>query len=358
MLKPSLLPFVLFVGVTLFATTIAAAPETKPVTVTEHDDDGFVVVMTEDDSSAQALFDRYPEMSGSWEELAKFNLLRSGHLIEIPRHMLSSDGMLTKVASAYGDVEVKRVFDKRFIPVVKNLLLREGDEIRTWSGSGVRILFEDGSYVFVNSHTKVKVVSLGKSPRQASSRLQILLKEGSIWSQIEKQLNGRFEIRTPTANTIIRGTKFRVKVEPGDVTRLEVLEGTVELEVGGAPVSVGSQRGALAHGDGAPVQPVTLPPSPRTLDGPEPQEVIRRDEFNELFRWSTVSGASAYHLVIAKDELFFDIVEQRHVGPEASVRIPSLEPGTYFWRVSTVGTGGFEGSFSESRYFVFVRSLP
>ena len=358
MLKPSLSLFVVFVGVTLFAATIAAAPETKPVTVNEHDDDSFVVVTTPDDSSARALFDRYPEMSGSWEELAKFNLLRSGHSIEIPRHMLSSDGMLTKVASAYGDVEVKRVFDKRFIPVVKNLLLREGDEIRTWSGSGVRILFEDGSYVFVNSHTKVKVVSLGKSPRQASSRLQVLLKEGSIWSQIEKQLKGRFEIRTPTVNTIIRGTKFRVKVEPGDATRLEVLEGTVDFEVDGAPVAVGSQRGALANGDGAPVQPVTLPASPRTLDAPEPQEVIRRDEFNQFFRWSPVAGASAYHLVIAKDELFFDIVEQRQVGPEASVRIPSLEPGTYFWRVSTVGTGGFEGNFSESRYFVFVRSRP
>jgi hypothetical protein len=359
MLKPSLL-FVLFVGVILFAPTIAAVT----VTLNEHDNDGFVVVMTEDDSSARALFDRYPEMSGSWEELAKFNLLRSGHLIEIPRHMLSSDRMLTKVASAYGDVEVKRVFDKRFIPVVQNLLLREGDEIRTWSSSGVRILFEDGSYVFVNSHTKVKVVSLGKSPGQAghagqaSSRLQILLKEGSIWSQIEKQLNGRFEIRTPTANTIIRGTKFRVKVEPGDATRLEVLEGTVDFEVAGAPVSVGAQRGALASGDGAPVQPVTLPASPRTLDAPGPQEVIRRDEFNQLFRWSPVSGASAYHLVIAKDELFFDIVEQRQVGPEASVRIPSLEPGTYFWRVSTVGPGGFEGAPSESRYFVFVKSRP
>ena len=88
MLKPSLSLFVVFVGVTLFATTIAAAPETKPVTVNEHDDDGFVVVTTPDDSSARALFDRYPELSGSWEELAKFNLLRSGHSIEIPHHML------------------------------------------------------------------------------------------------------------------------------------------------------------------------------------------------------------------------------------------------------------------------------
>ncbi len=61
MLKPSLL----FVGATLFATVLSV-PETKALT---KDDDGggdeFVVVMTGDDSSVQALFDRYPEMSGS-----------------------------------------------------------------------------------------------------------------------------------------------------------------------------------------------------------------------------------------------------------------------------------------------------
>ena len=351
MMKLSLL----FVGASLFATTAAGAPETKAAT---EDDAGFVVVMTEDDSSAQALFDHYPEMSGSWEELAKFNLLRSGHVIEIPRHMLSSDGMLAKVASYYGEVEVKRAFDKRFIPVVRNLLLREGDEIRTWSGSGVRILFDDGNYVFANSHTKVKVVSLGDRHASAASRLQILLKEGSIWSQIEKQLKGRFEIRTSTTNTIIRGTNFRVKVERGGATRLEVLDGTVDFEAGGDSVSVGSQQGALARGDGVPVSSAELPSPPRTLDAPEPQEVIRSEEFNKLFRWNAVSGASAYHLVVATDDHFFDVVEERQVGPEASARTPNLEPGTYFWRVSTLGPDGFEGSFSESRYFVFVRRRP
>ena len=348
----------LFVSATLLAPAVVGANEKKATLATGEDSDGFVVLMTEDDSSAQALFDRYPEVSGSWEELAKFNLLRSGHVIEIPRHMLSSDGVLAKVASYYGDVEVKRGFDRRFIPVVQHLLLREGDEVRTWSGSGVRILFEGGNYVFVNSHTKVKVVELGNRGAPAASRLQIQLKEGSIWSQIEKQLKGQFEIRTSTASTIIRGTNFRVKVEPGDATRLEVLDGTVEFEAGGDPVSVGRLQGALADGGDSPLSSVALPLPPDTLDSPEPQEVIRGEEFNQLFRWSPVPGAFAYHLVVAKDDLFFDVVDERQVGREASIRIPSLEPGTYFWRVSTLGSGGFEGAFTESRYFVFVKRQP
>jgi hypothetical protein len=338
--------------------TGAAASGSEKKSATDPDQQTFVVVMTEDDTSTQALFERYPEVSGSWEELAKFNLLRSGHALEIPGHLLSTDGVLAKVSSSHGEVEVKRVFDKRFIPVVNNLLLREGDEIRTWSGSGVRILFEDGSYVFVNSHTKVKVISLGESNASATSRLQILLKEGSIWSQIQKQLNRQFEIRTTTASTIIRGTRFRVKVEPGNATRVEILEGAVDFQAGGEPVSVGAQQGALALGGGEPVTPSALPQPPQSLDAPQPQEVIRSNEFDQLFRWSPVASAASYHLVIAKDNQFFDVVDERQVGPEAAVRIPSLEPGTYFWRVSAIGADGFEGSFSDSRYFVFVKRQP
>jgi len=322
------------------------------------DREPYAVVLTENDSSAQALFERYPELSGSWDELATFNLLETGRVLEIPKAMLSSDGVLAKVATSYGDVEVKRSFENRFIPVVPYLLLREGDEIRTWRRSGVRVLFEDGNYVFVGSDSKVKVVALEGPNRSASSRLEILLKEGSIWSQIEKKLGGRFEIRTATANTIIRGTDFRVKVEPGDATRLEVLTGHVEFEVGDGRIAVESQQGALARGGGEPVHATPLPPPPDELLSPQPEEVIRRDGLNELFEWAPVPGARAYRLVVARDRQFFDRVIERRVAGEVSVRVQNLEAGTYFWRVSSEWANGFEGSPTESRYFVYVEAQP
>jgi hypothetical protein len=103
----------------------------------------YVLLVSEGDETVQAIFDRYPELSGSWEELARFNLLRRGEAIEVPAEMLDSPGTLAKIATFYGEAEVKRSFDSRFVPLVPNLLLREGDEIRTWRGAGARILFED-----------------------------------------------------------------------------------------------------------------------------------------------------------------------------------------------------------------------
>jgi FecR protein len=315
----------------------------------------YVVLVTQGDETVQAVFGRYPELKGSWDELARYNLLRAGNTIEVPRDMLDTDGVLAKVGSFYGESEVKRSFDDRYLPVVKNLLLREGDEIRTWRGAGVRILFEDGNYVLLRSNSRARVVSLGSKKASAASRMQLFLKEGSVWSEMEHGLRGRFEIQTPSASTIIRGTEFRVKVEPGEATRLEVLDGRVDFGVGERTVSVAKQEGALATGS-EPVVTTALP-SPPALEAPLQQEVIRADALDQVFRWQKVEGAESYDFEIARDEEFFDVMVERSVGPEASVRIQSLEPGTYFWRTSTV-VHGFEGSPSATRYFVFVQLSP
>jgi hypothetical protein len=316
----------------------------------------YVVLATETDDSIRALFERYPELSGSWEELARFNLLRTGHPIEIPDSMLDSRGVLAKVASFYGEAEVKRSFDTRFIPALPNLLLREGDEIRTWRGAGLRILFEDGNYVLLKSQSRATLVSLGTKQTPATSRLKLYLKEGSIWSQMEGELRGRFEVQTAAASTIIRGTEFRVKVEPGEATRVEVLDGRVEFEVGERRVSVGTREGSLAVIGAEPSAPAALPPSPR-LAAPLVDEVIRDGAFDQTFRWESVDDAEMYSFEIARDDRFFDVVIERRVSADVSVRVQGLDPGTYFWRVATV-RGGFEGPPSETRYFVFVAPRP
>jgi hypothetical protein len=316
----------------------------------------YVILVTEGDGTIQAVFDRYPELRGSWEDIAKLNLLRAGRPIEIASEMLDSPGTLAKVASFYGEAEVKRSFDPRFIPLVPNLLLREGDEIRTWRGAGARILFEDGNYVLLKSQSRATLVSLGTRATPATSRLQLFLKEGSIWSQMEHELRGRFEVKTPSANTIIRGTEFRVKVEPGEATRVEVLDGRVDFEMGERRLSVGRQEGALAVTGSDSLAPAPLPPAPE-LHAPLPEEVLRSDSFDQTFRWGAVEGAEVYTFEIARDDRFFDLVAERRVGPEASVRMQGLEPGTYFWRVTSI-VRGFESSPAGSRYFVFVDRRP
>lgn len=343
----------------LAAAMISSAATTASASTASEEEErpaSYVVLVDDDASTIQALFERYPELATSFEALAMYNLLRPGRAIEIPVDMLSPDKVHARVKSFFGEAEVKRSFDDRYIPLVPNLLLREGDELRTWRGAGVRILFDDGNYVFLKSESRARLTGLQTKGAPATSRLVIDLTEGGVWSEIEHPIRGRYEIRTPTASTIIRGTEFRVKVEAGDTTRLEVLDGEVELEVGGQSVPVGAQQGALASGT-SDASTFPLPPAPELLS-PLSEEVLRDTPFDQTFQWAAVPDASAYVVEIARDPEFFSLALERRVGPEPMAQVLSLEPGTYFWRVSAIDANGFEGSPSESRYFVHVERAP
>ena len=344
----------------VFAALLASSTFSEETKKPSPKDEGSsYVVLTKNETSVEAFEARYPELAGRWGEIARFNLLRAGHPIEVPEALLRSDGVLARIATFYGEAEVRRSFDDRFVPVVENLLIREGDEIRTWREAGVRLVFSDGNYVFLKSHTRAEVTSLGGNLAAADDapRLRLTLKEGSLWSEIEHEIRGRYEIRTPTASTIIRGTTFRVKVEPSEATRVEVLEGRVDVETGENRLSVNSQEGVLAESADRVPTTATLP-GPPELSTPLPEEVLARDRFEQIFRWTPVTEAEAYAFELARDESFFDLVAERRVGPESSVQISTLESGTYFWRVSSISSSGFQGAPAPHRYFVFVQRRP
>jgi hypothetical protein len=320
-------------------------------------DDSYRLILTRSDSSPEVFFERYPEITTSWDDLARFNLLRSGNPIEIKREMLSKDQVLVKVAQHYGETEVRRSFDRSFIPVVDNLLLREGDVLRTWRKSGGRILFDDGNYIVMKSNSRAKIKELGTvGPSTAHARIELL--EGSIWSRIGEKVLGAFEFETPSASTIIRGTEFRLKVEAGNTTRLEVLDGAVEIQSGDSSVNVPARKGIVSRSGEALGVPEDIPLAPEALLAPQPEQVFRGESFDQHFRWTQVPEAVDYRIAIARDSSFFEIVEERQTGVEPTVRIMGLEPGTYFWRVTALSEEGFEGVAAEPSYFVVVQTRP
>ncbi len=318
--------------------------------------ESYVLILTDSDSSPENVFQTYTEITGQWEDISRFNLLRSGLHLELTRDMFASDEFLAKIAGFYGETEIRRSFDHRFIPVVKNLLLREGDVIRTWRRSGGRILFEDKSFVLIRSNGRARLTTL--DAKDSGVRVQLELLEGTIWSSIKKKTGGRFEVKTPTASTIIRGTDFRLKVESGDVSRLEVLDGNVELNAGTESISVPASSGLLSRAGEPLGEPQSLPSAPANLVAPQPEQVFRGEPFDQNFEWSAVGDMQGYRLEIARDESFFDLVVEREVRGEPTVRVLDLPPGTYFWRVTAISTLGFEGPPSGYSYFVVVQTQP
>lgn len=349
-----------FMSLSILGAVAAARPAEE--SSDKKDQKDAYVIITTSESSPEELFRQYPELASSWDELARFNLLRSpGTTIEVPRDMLAADRTLAKIAGVYGEAEVRRSFDDRYIPVVQDLLLREGDLLRTWRHSGARIQFDGGSQVVLRSHSKARLITLPSTLPSAAgasskARVRLELVEGSIWTRTLGGGETGFLIETPTANTMTRGTDFRLKVEAGQATRLEVLEGEVELEAGDQTVLVPSQQGVFSRGDTPILE--RLPQAPERLVAPHAEQVFRASSFDAVFRWTPVPGAQSYRLEISRDIGFFDLAEERLTGARTDARITGLEPGTYFWRVSALSPSGFEGPPAEGSYFVFVEKRP
>jgi hypothetical protein len=93
--------------------------------------------------------------------------------------------------------------------------------------------------------------------------------------------------------------------------------------------------------------------------GPEDGE--SSTETRPEFRWKPVKGARGYHLQLARDWAFTEIILDVYVDAADYYKMTSgqqgLPPNSYYWRVASLDKSGNESSFSNPKVTV-VRSPP
>jgi hypothetical protein len=326
----------------------------------------YVVVITDKDTTPLSVYQKYLESADYWRQITEHNLLKDGVVVRIPKEMLKNGQIPAKVTKFSGNVEIARNFDWKWVKVVPDMLVQEGDWVRTRAKSSAEILQDDGTVVVLRPNTKLLFESNGntKTARGEVRTTRLKLDEGTILSRVRKlaQRDSRFEISTPTATSFIRGTEFRVKVEPEGATRLEVLEGRVDFGGEIEQVSVDGNYGSLVTGKGAqPEAPHALPEAPAQLLSPENRQVLEGDLAAYHFAWSAVPGAVRYHVEVSADAEFKQLVDETWVdGTSAQVQsmdFSDLEPGTYFWRVSSIDSESYESAWSQASHFIYPLKL-
>lgn len=326
----------------------------------------YVVVMTDKDTTPLSVYQKYLDSADFWRQITEHNLLKDGAAVRIPKNMLKTGQIPAKVTKFSGNVEIARNFDWKWVKVVPDMLVQEGDWIRTRAKSSVEVKQDDGTVIVLRPNTKILFESNGSAStaRGEIRTTKLKLDEGSILSRVKKlaQRDSRFEISTPTATSFIRGTEFRVKVEPEGATRLEVLEGRVDFGDEQQHVSVAGNFGSLAAAQGVtPEAPHALPAAPAELLSPENRQVLEGDLSNYNFAWSSVSNAVRYHLEVTADAEFKQLVDETWVdGTSAQVQsldLSDLGPGTYYWRVSALDAQGYESAYSQTSHFIYPMKL-
>jgi hypothetical protein len=139
-------------------------------------------------------------------------------------------------------------------PAVVDMAIYGGGQVRTGAASSAIVeLLEGVVRLVAESLFTVKE----STTRQEKLVTTLLLQEGRLWAHLTSSQSHEFTVETGSAVVAVRDTRFTVKVDPDQTTRVSVAEGEVVVTAQGVSMTV-------TAGQQATVEP-GRPPSP-----PEP----------------------------------------------------------------------------------------
>ncbi|MCK6503762.1 hypothetical protein L6R53_10240 [Myxococcota bacterium] len=151
---------------------------------------------------------------------------------------------------------------------------------------------------------------------------------------------GLVEVATRDGVTAGREGGFRVTLEEV-ATRTEAVTGRVQLQGDGGVLDLPAGKGSRMRPGRAPDAPTDLL-LPQALLHPPADASLRRPDF----AWTAVPGSTGYHLQLAADPAFLDIVEAVDVGPpqwQPDFLFSPTEIAGLWWRVAAYDRLGFLG---------------
>lgn len=83
-----------------------------------------------------------------------------------------------------------------------------------------------------------------------------------------------------------------------------------------------------------------------------------RDIHKIKFIWREVPAAVGYHVILARDRRFKNIIHENANVANTSYTIENLDYGTYFFKISSISSNGTEGPFSDTLTFIIVPPPP
>lgn len=151
--------------------------------------------------------------------------------------------------------------ENTWIPVTKDMVLQEGDEISCDPDGAATLQFADMSTVVVKNTTQLKIASF--FTEGGVVKTEILLKMGEVAAKVHKSeaTKSDFRIQSPGDGGSVRGTTFSFSYDPQTKTNtVKVEEGIVEMKPSNAAVSQlvkAGQQYIRSQGNVAAVTPFT-----------------------------------------------------------------------------------------------------
>ena len=222
--------------------------------------------------------------------------------------------------------------------------LNAGDRVVTGPYAVLSLEFADGSRLLLGPESEVGLDTVSAFGETGMVDTRLRVQRGRVENRV-RPLEGegsRYEIHTPAAVTMVRGTGFRVGVEAATgLTRNEVFEGGVAVSAGGETLVVEAGFGTLIEPGKAPTPPRKL------LDAPDLSGLPRQVDAGDVdLTWPVLDGAVEYRLKLLEAEQDDAVlVDARASMP--NYQFAGLSGGRYRLHLRGIDELGLEGLSAE-----------
>ena len=258
-----------------------------------------------------------------------------------------------------GQVSVRKEGRLRWDAAVKDLSLGTRDIIRTYSNSYAEVYFDDGNILQIKPDSLVVIGNLTEDAWTKEKHSSVKLMESDIEADIKKPevIGSKFNIETPNAVASIKDeAKIAIKVTNEQASQIKVFTGSVDVQVSDENVKVKPAEAIEISSNKEIVKIKDLPEGP-VLNTPENQKEFFYKGIEDsviILKWEGDSKSVKYHLEIAKDIHFVDLLISKDDLSERSVYLQEMPQGAYYWRVRGINRDGYKGASSDLRAFKIV----
>src|SRR5438309_18152 len=196
-------------------------------------------------------------------------VLVGGSLLTIPRllHPPTAFSLVEQstLLVLKGTVELQRP-GQSFTKIATDSPVRVGDRIRTVPDGFAVVTYFDGSTTTIDPGSEILLRQMDKLP-DGNKAISVQQEAGTSWNRVEKLVgpSSRFETTTSSSTAFVRGTEYRVRVEPGQPAIIESTTDTIIVEavVNGVVITVTVPPGfqTVVNPGEPPSAPEVAPPS-------------------------------------------------------------------------------------------------
>lgn len=233
--------------------------------------------------------------------------------------------IIATTADVVGTVEVRRKGSATWEKVAVGATLRERDWVRTGKGSFARVRFADRGFVDLREDTTILVdttisVEAGGLTGQAEPGKAIVVKAGD-----------GSEARIAAAEGA-EPAEFRITPNNDKGVEVAVTRGNIKLSTAGGDMNIKAGQASDVTGNKA-SDVVPLIAFPKSLSpGIDARFLFVKDKPIKIM-WQPVPAASRYHVQIAKDTEFREMLMSIDTVSTSTTFVPD-RVGTYAWRIA------------------------